>query len=920
MDVPITPTLLPGLGQRSSALLLDRLLTIADDSVIVVDAEQRVVLFNESAERCFGHRAAAVLGQPLSMLLPEAVRAQHADHLHAFAASPQVSRRMGERGNLHGLRADGSLFDAEASIAHVELEGRSYFAAILRDVSDARRDARALVASEARFRGLAEAAPVGIFQTDPQGHCLYVNDRWCEIAGMSTQEAAGTGWLRAVHPADRASVNACWNTALAGREAFQMRYRFMRPDGSQSWVMGNAVVSRRNDGQFDGYIGTVTDITASHQQSLDLERAKSQAEAAVRAKSLFLANVSHEIRTPLNAVIGMTTLLLDTPMSPDQRDFANTIRSSGEALLEIISDILDYSKADVGKLELEHRVFDLRRLIEESFDLVTPRALEKGLNLAYLIEDGTPEALVGDAARLRQILVNLLSNAVKFTHRGEVFVAIDSEPVDSTTQRLHFAVKDTGIGISAEHLPRLFQSFTQVDASTTRKYGGTGLGLAISRRLAELMGGDVSVESEHGRGSVFHANVLTAVAPAAEPAEFLRRDAPALVGKRILIVDDNLTNRRILTKLTQRWGMLPSTLPSALEALDRVRHGEAFDVALLDMSMLDIDGMDLATEIRRQRGADELPIIMLTSLGQRHAGTLADLMVWLPKPIKAGQLFSTLLAVVDGQGIAVAAPEAPRPPVAPHTKLRILVAEDHAVNQRVVLRLLKHLGYEADLAVDGRMAVNAVQRQPYDVVLMDIQMPELDGVQAAREIVRGRGPGGLPRIIAMTANAMPGDRETYLAAGMDGYLAKPIELEELGAFLVQAGTLVRNESSARNAAIAGEPVLDPKRLEHLCSIQDDSQPSLVRELIDQFVAESAAHVDRLRQAQAAGDASALRSMAHRFLSSTQNIGATRMSALCAELERTAKLGDLAATPALLAALADECTLAHDALTAARLHY
>ncbi len=920
MNGPTTPSLLPGLTRQSSALLLERLLAIADDAVIVADAEQRIVLFNESAERCFGHRAAAVLGQPLAMLLPTALRERHVEHLRAFAGSPRASRRMGERSDLRGLHADGSLFDAEASISHVDLEGSTYFTAILRDVSEARRAERALAESEARFRGLAAAAPVGIFQTDPQGHCLYVNDRWCEIAGMSNNEVAGIGWLRAVHPTDRQSVRDFWNAAAAGGETFNMRYRFLRPDGSQSWVMGNAVASRAADGRINGYIGTVTDVTASHQQSLDLERAKSEAEAAARAKSLFLANMSHEIRTPLNAVIGMTTLLLDTPMSPDQRDFARTIRSSGESLLEIISDILDYSKADVGKLEIEQRAFDLRRLVEDSLDLVTPRALEKNLNLAYLIEDGTPEALIGDPARTRQILVNLLSNAVKFTHHGEVFVAVDSERVDAQTQRIHFAVKDTGIGISAEHLPRLFQSFTQVDASTTRKYGGTGLGLAISRRLAELMGGDVSAESELGHGSVFHATVLATRAPAGEPAEFLQRNAPALVGKRILIVDDNQTNRRILAKLALRWGMVPSALPSALEAFDRVRHGEAFDVAVLDMSMPDIDGMDLATEIRRWRRADELPIIMLTSLGQRQAGPPADLTVWLSKPIKAGLLFSTLVAVIDGKGIAAAAPEAQRPPAAPATKLRILVAEDHAVNQRVILRLLKHLGYDADLATDGRQAVDAVQRQPYDVVLMDIQMPNLDGVQATREIVQARGPDGLPRIIAMTANAMPGDRETYLAAGMDGYLAKPIELDELAAVLVQASALVRHSARARSAAPAGESVLDHQRLEHLRSIQDDSQPSLVRELIDQFVAESAAHIKRLDEALAAGDATGLRALAHRFLSSTQNIGAERMSTLCAELERVAKQGQLAAAPALLSALADERVRVHEALAAARLRY
>jgi len=615
-------SLLNAMGPRDMGALLARLLAIADDAVIIVDQAQRIVLFNEGAERIFGRRVDDVLGQPLDLLLPQAARLAHARHMHEFAQSGTAARRMGDRRDVHGLRADGSLFDAEASISHVELDGQTYFTAILRDV------------------------------------------------------------------------------------------------------------------------------TERHAQSQALERAKSAAEAAARAKSLFLANMSHEIRTPLNAVIGMTTLLLDTPMSEDQRDFARTIRASGDSLLEIINDILDYSKADVGKLEIERRPFDLRQLVEQSLDLVTPRALEKNLNLAYLIEDGTPEALIGDLARVRQILVNLLSNAVKFTHQGEVLVSVDARSVDDETVDVHFAVRDTGIGIAAEQLPRLFQSFTQVDASTTRKYGGTGLGLAISKRLAELMGGSVAADSEPGHGSTFHATVrLQTAQPALQP-DFLQRNAPALTGKRILIVDDNLTNRRIVTKLVLRWGMLPSTLPSALEAMDRIRHGEPFDIALLDMSMPEVDGLDLAAEIRRLRTPLELPIVMLTSLGQRQAGQLHGLAACLSKPIKAGVLFSTLVAVLEGSctGAPPPAPLAPQTHPQPDVALRVLVAEDNPINQRVTMRLLQHLGYTADLVCDGRQAVAAVEHRPYDVVLMDIQMPELDGVQAAREIVARRGDATAPRL------------------------------------------------------------------------------------------------------------------------------------------------------------------------------
>jgi PAS domain S-box-containing protein len=929
--------LLTSLDSSGAGTLLARLLTIADDAVIVADAQQHIVLFNEGAERTFGYPMAAVLGRPLQLLVTDSVRSAHADHVASFGASRLPARRMGDRRDIHGRRADGTLFDAEASISHVEIDGQAFYTAILRDVSEAREAERRLIRSEARFRGLAEAAPVGIFQTDARGACTYVNDRWCAIAGMTPDEARGSGWLRALHPGDRPRVLQAWNAAMSHAEAFELpfasRYRFLRPDGSETWVMGNAVASFEPDGSISGWLGTVTDVTESHQQALALERARQEAEAAARAKSLFLANMSHEIRTPLNAVIGMTTLLLDTPMSEDQRDFARTIRGSGENLLEIINDILDYSKAEVGKLEIEQQAFDLRRCIEDALDLVTPRALEKNLNLAYLIEDGTPEALLGDATRIRQILVNLLSNAVKFTHQGEVLVTADATlvgaPGEHSTHQLRLSVKDSGIGIAAEHLPRLFQSFSQVDASTTRKYGGTGLGLAISKRLAELMGGSLAVQSTPGHGSVFHLTLTLRATAQLAPAEFMQRNAPALAGKRLLIVDDNLTNRRILTKLALLWGMVPSTLPSALEALDRVRHGEAYDIAVLDVSMPDIDGPTLAAEIRRRRSPAELPIVMLTSLGQRlQAEQPPGLAAYLSKPIKAGQLFATLVAVLEGQQprapgrvspSATPAAAAAGPALAEGLPLRVLVAEDNAVNQRVALRLLERLGYAADLAANGLEVIDAVQRQHYDVVLMDIQMPEMDGLQAARWIAERRGAQGeLPRIIAMTANAMPGDREAYLAAGMDGYVAKPIELPELAAALGQVGLLASHQRQPLRAG--HERVIDLSRLEHLREIQSDNQPSLVRELIDLFISDAPGHIAAIHAAVQADNAELLRRHAHRFLSATTNIGARRLSELCADIEGLARAGDLAPIAAMAQTLDAEREQVQAALLALRMRY
>jgi len=808
------------------------------------------------------------------------------------------------------------------------MDGETYFAAILRDVSASRRATRALRLSEERFRELAASAPVGIFQTDAAGRCIYVNARWSQMAGMPGEVATGDGWFQAVHPADRAQVQQAWQGSLEGLRPFDQQYRFVRSDGAETWVVGRAVASLDSAGSIRGFLGTVTDVTDRHHQALALEQARAEAETAARAKSLFLANMSHEIRTPLNAVIGMTTLLLDTPMTDEQRDFARTIRSSSDALLAVINDILDYSKADVGKVEVEHQAFDLRRCIEDSLDLVAPQAAEKRLNLAYLIEDDTPQRMVGDAARLRQILVNLLSNAVKFTHQGEVFLAVHSESVDPQTHRVHFAVHDSGIGIAAEHLPRLFQSFTQVDPSTTRKYGGTGLGLAISKRLAELMGGTVTVQSAPGQGSTFRLQVLARAALAPQEVDFLQRNAPALVGKRVLIVDDNLTNRRVLTRLALLWGMVPATLPSALEALDRVRHGEVFDLDILDIHMPDHDGMSLAHELRRHPGVEELPVVMLTSLGQRAAlahEQRGPLTVTLAKPIKAVNLYATLVSVLGGIPVAQPAPElAPEPvvePLASRLPLRVLVAEDNPTNQRVALLMLRRLGYQADVASNGLEVIDAVEGRQYDVVLMDIQMPEMDGLQAARWIVQRRGPRQRPYIVAMTANAMPGHRETFLASGIDAYLPKPIDAGDLAAALRQVGGSTYSLPFPADSPDAGrEQILDCSRLEHLHALQQSNQPSLVRELIDMFIVDSPGHLVALAQAVETRDAELLGRLAHRYLSVTQNIGAQRLSRICIDIERMAHAGQMEQAAHSIAALGPEHQLAQTALNGARQRY
>jgi PAS domain S-box-containing protein len=582
-----------------------------------------------------------------------------------------------------------------------------------------------------------------------------------------------------------------------------------RKDGTIMECLLTATLRRGDDGRPIGYQGILRDITGRKQaerlleeysrdlenkveeRTIELDRARQEAEAANAAKSIFLASMSHEIRTPMNGIIGMTGLLLGTGLTNEQREFAEVIRNSGETLLTIINDILDFSKIESGKMELEYLPFNLRDCIESALDLIVTRAAEHHLDLACIIDEDVPQAIYGDVTRVRQILLNLLSNAVKFTESGEVVVTVSRDRETEAIglkNYLHFTVRDTGIGIPKDRMNRLFTSFSQVDASTSRKYGGTGLGLAISKRLVNIMGGEIWVESGGvaGRGSTFHFTIAGEPAPL-EPTLPEPEALALLQNKRLLLVDDNDTNRRVFKLQTEKWNMSVVDTAHPREGLAKIERGEKYDLVVLDMFMPEMDGSILAREIRKHYS--DIPIILFSSFGQREMEFETGIFnAYLAKPLKQSLLFDALVTLFDPSRIPV--PIAPAKPMldselAIQHPLRILLAEDNVVNQKLAVRLLHQMGYRTDLASNGLETIDSLERQTYDVVLMDVQMPEMDGLEATRQI-RRLATITQPHIIAMTANAMEDDREICLAAGMDDYVSKPIRVNELVGALLKA--------------------------------------------------------------------------------------------------------------------------------------
>jgi two-component system, sensor histidine kinase and response regulator len=650
-----------------------------------------------------------------------------------------------------------------------------------------------LAADRALLQRIIDASPTLVFIKDREGTFLLANQTMATVYGLTAERMTGMshmeiGRILGAPDGEVQRFLEADQRVIDTGEAVFIPEQVLTTHGRTTWLqISKMPIEVAERGRC--VLGVCVDITARKEIEDELHRAKVAAEQAARAKSDFLAMMSHEIRTPMNGVLGMTGLLLDTSLTAEQREYAETVRSSGSALLGILNEILDLSKIEAGRMELEHIDFSVAAAVEEATELLAERAHSKRIELLSRVDPTMPATLRGDPGRFRQVLINLIGNAIKFTERGEVVITVEMAQEGSNDVELRVAVRDSGVGITAEARSRLFQPFSQADSSTTRRFGGTGLGLAICRRLVELMGGEIGVESEPGQGSTFRFTVrLQRVLAGADDAE---AKAGGLRGARILIVDDNATNRLFLREQLRVWGVEADVAPDGPIALERLHAaaaaGTVHQVALLDMQMPGMDGLTLARAIRAHPDLAGVKLLLLSSwteAGHSVDVQAAGIDARLPKPVRSSRLLAQLIALLGRD--SAEAPISPRPTAdvglpSPSTRsARILVAEDNAVNQKLIARLLEKKGHRVDVVANGREAVDAVTRVGYDLVLMDVQMPEMDGLEATREIRATDRPdvARIP-IIALTANAMQGDQERCLSAGMDDYLSKPVKPADL---------------------------------------------------------------------------------------------------------------------------------------------
>jgi two-component system, sensor histidine kinase and response regulator len=869
-----------------------------------LDRDARIVAVNLTEQQLLGYTAAEMEGRFAWEFVehgsPEATRAKLAG---------DVPLKPYER---LFIRKDGTLVPmlVEERLIHDPKGSITGIRTALHDITERKRVEEELKKREAQLVEAQHTALTGNWEWDIATDQTSWSDGLYHIYGMDPEDSAPNhqDCLNLVHPDDRENASRQIENLLRDGQSFWCEHRIVRPDKTVRHHHVNVTAIVTPEGRTIKLVGAAQDITDRVHLENDLKQARDVAIESARLKSEFLANMSHEIRTPMNGVIGMTGLLLDTKLDSEQKDFAETIRSSGEALLTIINDILDFSKIEAGKLKFETLDFDLSNAVESTVEMLAERAHGKQIELASLIYGEVTRSLRGDPGRLRQVLTNLIGNAIKFTERGEVVVRVekDAETPDDTV--LRFTVTDTGIGISEAARKTLFQAFTQADGSTTRKYGGTGLGLAISKQLVELMGGEIGVTSTEGKGSTFWFTAR--LAKQALPVVETRPNALSLDRLHALIVDDNSTNRKILAHQLDSWGMTHEEADSGMRALELLRsaaaRGTTYDLAILDFMMPGMDGFELARTIKSEPALACVPMVLLTSFGQRGDGAEAreaGIAAYLTKPVRQSQLFDCLANVIS-QSSRSAAPAVSRPTLVtkhtlaegePMSSKLILLAEDNIVNQKVAVRQLQKLGYRADTVANGREVLEALERIAYDLVLMDCQMPEMDGYEATAELRRTEGAAKHTPVVAMTAHALTGDREKCLAAGMDEYITKPVKSEELKRVLE---LFLSHPSVDRmdQARVVTAPLVDVKRMHEMMG----DETVEFSEILEMYLNEMGKNLTRLDAAVAAGDHLEIELLAHNCAGTSANCGMNAVAIPFRELEDAGRTDHLAIAPMALA--------------------